>query len=159
MNSMGNIIQNRMKRTYSEHQTVVPDSTTATEKEMVSFCVGQDVLVKQKDEKYYLGAVIQVNSIREQCLVKYEDNTYNWSSYKDLAKLNTLEQEYLLCVICKKSAPKTKGEITVCQQCGRGYHQKCHQPEIPTDFQREGINRSINKMSCYKIKMSIYIMI
>lgn len=136
MSSVGNII-NRIKR-YPEQQTVVPDSTT-TEKEMLDFSVGQDVLVKQKDERYYLGTVIQVNSIREQCLVKYGDNTYNWSSYKDLTKLTTSEQEDLLCVICKKSAPKTKKEITVCDQCGRGYHQKCHQPEIPINYQNEGM--------------------
>lgn len=137
MTSVGNVMHNRIKKSYSDQETVVPDSTTATEKEM-EYSVGQDVLVKQKDERYYLGTVIQVNSIREQCLVKYGDNTYNWSSYKDLTKLNTSEQEDLLCVICKKSAPKTKKEITVCDQCGRGYHQKCHQPEIPV-CQKEGM--------------------
>lgn len=144
MSSVSNIMHNRMKRSYPEQQTVVPDSTTTTEKEMLDFSVGQDVLVKQKDERYYLGTVIQVNSIREQCLVKYGDNTYNWSSYKDLTKLTTSEQEDLLCVICKKSAPKTKKEITVCDQCGRGYHQKCHQPEIPVNCQKEGMYYKYN---------------
>ncbi|KAG5896495.1 hypothetical protein JTB14_005872 [Gonioctena quinquepunctata] len=105
---------------------------------MSEFSVGQDVLVKQKDDRYYFGTVVQVNSVREQCLVKFGDNTYNWSTYKDLTKLSTPEQEDLLCVVCKKSAPKNKLEITVCDQCGRGYHQKCHQPEIPASCQKEG---------------------
>lgn len=139
MTSVSNIIHSKMKSSDSEHQTVVPDSTTITEKEMPEFSVGQDVLVKQKDEKYYLGTVIQVNSIREQCLVKYGDNTYNWSSYKDLTKLSTSEHEDLLCVICKKCAPKNKKEIIVCDQCGRGYHEKCLQPEISTNCQKEGM--------------------
>lgn len=139
MISEGSITVSRMKTATYEQQTVVPDSTTLTEKEMPEFSVGQDVLVKQKDERYYLGTVIQVNSLKEQCLIKYGDNTYNWSSYKDLTKLNASEQEDLLCVICKKSAPKSKKEIIVCDQCGRGYHQKCHQPGIIINCQIEGM--------------------
>lgn len=139
MTSVTSYVQtNRPRKFIPEQQIAVPDSTTTIEKEMSEFSVGQDVLVKQKDDRYYLGTIIQVNSIREQCLVKYGDNTYNWSGYKDLTKLNTSEQEDLLCVICKKSAPKNQHEITVCDQCGRGYHQKCHQPEIPISCQKEG---------------------
>lgn len=133
-----------IKSSNQQHDTdsvVVPDSTTITiEKEMVDlFCAGQDVLVKQKDDRYYFGTVVQVDDIREQCLVKYGDNTNNWSSFKDLTKLNTSKLELeLLCVVCKKSAPKNQKEIIVCEQCGRGYHQKCHQPEIPNNCQKEG---------------------
>nr|XP_023026268.1 polycomb protein Pcl [Leptinotarsa decemlineata]XP_023026271.1 polycomb protein Pcl [Leptinotarsa decemlineata] len=133
-----NSLTNPLKKNILQQQTAVPDSTTSVEKEMSEFSIGQDVLVKQKDERYYFGTVVQVNSIREQCLVKFGDNTYNWSTYKDLTKLSTPEQEDLLCVVCKKSAPKKEQEITVCDQCGRGYHQKCHQPEIPISCQKEG---------------------
>ncbi|XP_057665252.1 PHD finger protein 19 [Diorhabda carinulata] len=121
---------------FKKEQTPVPDSTTSVE--MSEFSVGNEVLVKQKDDRYYFGTVVQVNNIREQCLVKFGDNTFNWSSFKDLTKLSTPEQEDLLCVVCKKSAPKNKLEITVCDQCGRGYHQKCHVPEIPISCQKDG---------------------
>lgn len=117
-------------------EAVVPDSTTTVEKS--EFFLGQDVLSKQKDGRFYLGTVVEVNSLREQCLVKFGDNTENWSNYKDLTKLSTSIQEDLLCVVCKKSAPKSKHEITVCDKCRRGYHQKCHQPEIPAVCQKEG---------------------
>lgn len=119
-------------------ETAVPDSTTTIEKDRPEFLCGQDVLLKHKDGRYYLGTVVEVSSIREQCLVKFGDNTENWSNFKDLAKLNTPEQEDLLCVVCKKSAPKNKNEITVCDKCGRGYHQHCHQPEIPASCEKEG---------------------
>lgn len=119
-------------------EAVVPDSTTTLEKERPSFCHGQDVLLKHKDGRYYLGTVVEVDTIREQCLVRFGDNTESWSSTKDLTKLSMPEHEDLLCVVCKKSAPKDKHEITVCDKCGRGYHQNCHQPEIPVDYQKEG---------------------
>ncbi|KAK9707915.1 Polycomb-like MTF2 factor 2 [Popillia japonica] len=130
----------RSKKSVSElDETIVPDSTTIVEKDKLEFAPGQDVLLKQKDGRFYLGTVVEVDAIREQCLVKFGDNTDSWSSYKDLTKLSTPEQEDL-CVVCKKSAPKNKHEITVCDKCGRGYHQKCHQPEIPAICQKEGSN-------------------
>lgn len=130
---------NRLKKSIPEQQTAVPDSTTTIEKEMSEFSFGQDVLVKQKDDRYYFGTVEEVDSIKEQCLVKFGDNTCHWSSYKDLTKLSTSEHEDLLCVVCKKSAPKNKHEIIVCDKCGRGYHQRCHQSEIPISCQKEGL--------------------
>lgn len=129
----------RSKRSIAEtEEPVVPDSTTTIEKERLEFNLGQDVFLKHRDGRYYLGTVVEVNNDREQCLVKFGDNTDSWSSFKDLVKLSTQEQEDLLCVICKKSAPQHKHEITICDKCGRGYHQKCHEPEIPPHCLKEG---------------------
>lgn len=121
-------------------ETVIPDSTTTVEKDVVEFLINQDVFVKQRDGRFYLGTVVEVDNIREQCLVKFGDNTESWSVFKDLSKASTPEEEDLLCVICKKSAPKKKHEIVVCDKCGRGYHQQCHQPEIPLNCQKEGMD-------------------
>lgn len=90
--------------------------------------------------RYYFGTIVEVDGIGDQCLVKYGDNTQHWSTFKDVTKLSTgLEQENLLCVICKKSSPKEEKEICVCDRCGRGYHQKCHIPEIPIYNHKEGM--------------------
>ncbi|XP_030756320.1 PHD finger protein 1 [Sitophilus oryzae] len=121
-----------------QEETVAPDSTTHTDRTMSEFCSGQDVLVKQKDGRYYFGTIVEVDNTRDQCLVKYGDNTQHWSVFKDLTKLSTgLEHEDLLCVICKKSSPKNEKEICVCDRCGRGYHKKCHTPEIPNNNHKD----------------------
>jgi polycomb-like protein 2 len=70
--------------------------------------------------------LFQVDLVTEQCLIKFGDDTESWSSFKDLSKL-TLPDSDLLCVICKKSQPKTDNEIIVCDRCSRGYHHLCHQ--------------------------------
>lgn len=70
--------------------------------------------------------MFQVDLVTEQCLIKFGDDTESWSSFKGLTKL-TLPESDLLCVICKKSQPKTDNDIIVCDKCGRGYHQLCHQ--------------------------------
>ncbi|KAL3277192.1 hypothetical protein HHI36_012543 [Cryptolaemus montrouzieri] len=126
-------------------QTPEPDSTTTLEKDVNEFCAGQEVLVKRIDEKekiekFFFGGVVEVNVLQEKCLVKFGDNTTHWAGFKDLTKLSTPEQEDLLCVVCKKSAPKIKREIISCDKCGRGYHKKCHQPEIPFVCQKNDAN-------------------
>lgn len=120
-------------------EPVVPDSTTSSERERVDFNSGQDVLLKHKDGRYYLGTVVEVDAIRDQCLVKFGDNTESWANVRDLTKLSTPEPEDLLCVVCKKSSPKDSHEIAVCDKCGRGYHQHCHQPQVPNDCLKEGM--------------------
>ena len=68
----------------------------------------------------------QVDLAREKCLVKFLDNTSAWSSVKELTKLAMPDSD-VMCVLCKKSRPKTDNDIIVCDKCGRGYHQLCHQ--------------------------------
>ncbi|KAK5650472.1 hypothetical protein RI129_001501 [Pyrocoelia pectoralis] len=123
----------------SEHEQVaVPDSTTNLEKERVDFSPGQDVLLRNKDGCYYLGTVIAVDNTREQCLVKFGDNTQSWSNIKNLKKPKPKQEDLLLCVVCKKSASKASNEVTVCDSCSRGYHKGCHDPKIPDDCQKNG---------------------
>lgn len=102
----------------------VPDSTTREQR--LGFSHGEDVLLQHKDGKYYLGTIVEVDLTRDKCLIKFLDNTSAWSSVKDLTKLTMLDSD-VMCVLCKKSQPKNDNDIVVCDKCGRGYHQLCHQ--------------------------------
>ncbi|KAK0180078.1 hypothetical protein PV327_005757 [Microctonus hyperodae] len=110
-----------------EESLAVPDSTTREQR--LGFSHGEDVLLQHKDGKYYLGTIVEVDLARERCLVKFLDNTSAWSSVKELTKLAMADSD-VMCVLCKKSQPKTDNEIVVCDKCGRGYHQHCHQPRV-----------------------------
>lgn len=94
-----------------EEAVVHPDSTTPLDKERPAFSHGQDVLLKHKDGRYYLGTVVETDTIREQCLVKFGDNTDAWSGFKDLTKLS-MPDEDLLCVVCKKSGDKFEVKVS-----------------------------------------------
>lgn len=63
---------------------------------------------------------------RERCLVNFMDGTSSWSSFKELTKLAMPDSD-VMCVLCKISQPKTDDDIIVCDKCGRGYHQMCHE--------------------------------
>ncbi|KAL6429561.1 hypothetical protein ACFW04_007485 [Cataglyphis niger] len=110
-----------------EESLAAPDSTTREQR--IGFSHGDDVL-QHKDDKFYLGTVVEVDLARERCLVNFMDNTSSWSSFKELTKLAMPDSD-VMCVLCKKSQPKTDNDIIVCDKCGRGYHQMCHQPQIP----------------------------
>ncbi|XP_066999188.1 metal-response element-binding transcription factor 2 isoform X2 [Anabrus simplex] len=122
-------LQSLRKKDPSEECPAAPDSTT---KERCGFSEGEDVLLQHKDGRYYLGTIVEVDLVTEKCLVKFGDNTESWSPFKDLNKLS-MPDSNILCVICKKSQPKPDNEIIVCDKCGRGYHQLCHQPHISKD--------------------------
>ncbi|XP_017875284.1 polycomb protein Pcl isoform X2 [Ceratina calcarata] len=118
-----------------EESLAAPDSTTREQKS--GFSHGDDVLLQHKDGKFYLGTVVEVDLVRERCLVKFLDNTSAWSSVKELTKLSMPDSD-VMCVLCKKSQPKTDDDIIVCDKCGRGYHQHCHQPQIVKDGEAHG---------------------
>ncbi|KAG5322568.1 MTF2 factor, partial [Pseudoatta argentina] len=107
----------------TEESLVAPDSTTKEQR--VGFCHGDDVL-QHRDGKYYLGTVVEVDMVRERCLVKFLDLTSSWSLFRELTKLAMPDSD-VMCVLCKQSQPKTDNDIIVCDKCGRGYHQLCHQ--------------------------------
>ncbi|XP_018396737.1 PREDICTED: PHD finger protein 19 [Cyphomyrmex costatus] len=109
-----------------EESLVAPDSTTREQRVGISH--GDDVL-QHREGKYYLGTVVEVDLARERCLVKFLDNTSSWSLFRELTKLAMPDSD-VMCVLCKQSQPKTDNDIIVCDKCGRGYHQLCHQPEI-----------------------------
>lgn len=102
-----------------------PDSTTNSTTTIINhtkFQIGQDVLVQQKDGRLYLGTTIAVG--HNQCLVKFGDNTERWSPFDELTKLNlNTNNSSPVCVVCKKV--KDSEPTEVCENCGRGYHEKC----------------------------------
>ncbi|XP_043684231.1 uncharacterized protein LOC122636740 [Vespula pensylvanica] len=120
-----------------EESLAAPDSTTREQR--LGFSHGDDVLLQHKDGKYYLGTVVEVDLARERCLVKFMDNTSSWSSVKELTKLAMPDSD-VMCVLCKKSEPKTDNDIVVCDKCGRGYHQLCHQPQVSKEETRSDTN-------------------
>lgn len=89
------------------------------------FKQGEDVLVLQKDARFYLGTVVLAAA--NQCLVQFDDNTQKWASYSELKRFGTskVEDDGPLCVVCK--VKEEKQEVEVCERCGRGYHRDCTQ--------------------------------
>ncbi|KAI5699968.1 hypothetical protein M8J75_011958 [Diaphorina citri] len=109
------------------HKADSPDSTT---KERPMFSEGEEVLVRMKEGRYFLGTVNQINAEEEQCLVKFADGTELWSKFVDINSTAVSEVDDVMCVLCKSSFCKPNNSVLVCKSCSRGYHQLCHKPAV-----------------------------
>ncbi|XP_045507280.1 uncharacterized protein LOC123703394 isoform X1 [Colias croceus] len=131
-----------------ETQNAMPDSTTNTEKSNANpFHCGDDVLVPNKDGRYYLGTIVELSTSNDndscevgtgvaRCLVKFGDGTHAWAPVSTLKLLSAppADDGRIMCVVCKRregpaSGPATNA-IIACDMCGRGYHAKCHSPPV-----------------------------
>lgn len=131
-----------------EIQDAMPDSTTNTEKNSANpFHCGDDVLVPNKDGRYYLGTIVELSTSNDndscevgtgvaKCLVKFGDGTHAWAPVSSLKLLSAppADDGRIMCVVCKRregpaSSPATNA-IIACDMCGRGYHAKCHSPPV-----------------------------
>ncbi|XP_039765913.1 uncharacterized protein LOC120637913 [Pararge aegeria] len=131
-----------------ETQDAMPDSTTNTEKNNGNpFHCGDDVLVPNKDGKYYLGTIVELSTSNDndscevgtgvaRCLVKFGDGTHAWAAVASLKLLSAppADDGRIMCVVCKRregpAASPVANAIIACDMCGRGYHAKCHTPPV-----------------------------
>uniref|UniRef100_A0A671MT78 PHD finger protein 1-like n=1 Tax=Sinocyclocheilus anshuiensis TaxID=1608454 RepID=A0A671MT78_9TELE len=75
---------------------------------------GEDVLARWSDGLLYLGNVKRVDSVKQCCLVRFEDNSEFWVLRKDIHSL----MRYSCCIFCSRSIVSP------------GYHPECHTPLI-----------------------------
>ncbi|XP_046970440.1 uncharacterized protein LOC124537605 isoform X1 [Vanessa cardui] len=131
-----------------ETQDAMPDSTTNTEKATTNpFHCGDDVLVPNKDGRYYLGTIVELSTNNDndscevgtgvaRCLVKFGDGTHAWAPVSTLKLLSVppADDGRIMCVVCKRregpAASPAANAIIACDMCGRGYHAKCHTPPV-----------------------------
>ncbi|CAH0722440.1 unnamed protein product, partial [Brenthis ino] len=132
-----------------ETQDAMPDSTTNTEKSNANpFHCGDDVLVSNKDGRYYLGTIVELSTSNDndscevgtgvaRCLVKFGDGTHAWAPVASLKLLSAppADDGRIMCVVCKRRegpapAAPAPNAIVACDMCGRGYHAKCHTPPV-----------------------------
>ncbi|XP_047032363.1 metal-response element-binding transcription factor 2 isoform X1 [Helicoverpa zea] len=131
-----------------ETQDAMPDSTTNTEKNNANpFHCGDDVLVENKDGRYYLGTIVELSTSNDndscevgtgtaRCLVKFGDGTHAWAPVSSLKLLSAppADDGRIMCVVCKRregpAATLATNAIIACDMCGRGYHAKCHSPPV-----------------------------
>ncbi|XP_033095442.1 metal-response element-binding transcription factor 2-like [Anneissia japonica] len=89
---------------------------------------GMEVLARWTDGLSYLGTIQKVDTELKKCFVTFEDNSEHWVLYKDIQK--GLQMGEITCSLCHSGDSNLPNEIVLCDHCGLGYHQKCHQPVI-----------------------------
>uniref|UniRef100_A0A1A9VHT1 PHD-type domain-containing protein n=1 Tax=Glossina austeni TaxID=7395 RepID=A0A1A9VHT1_GLOAU len=98
---------------------------------VANFCMGEDVLIKRADGRFYLGTIIDY--VRPQYRIRFDDKTEVWSISEEMRKLggssansareDKPQHDQPMCIACKLTVPDAK--VETCERCGRGYHRKC----------------------------------
>ncbi|KAK6196236.1 hypothetical protein SNE40_001498 [Patella caerulea] len=97
----------------------------------VTFKLDQEVLARWNDGLFYLGSIVKIDEKNGRCSVSFEDNSEYWILYKDI-QIGAIQGE-IVCCICQEEASDKPNEIVLCDNCGLGYHQQCHNPPIQGD--------------------------
>ncbi|XP_062593146.1 metal-response element-binding transcription factor 2-like [Saccostrea cucullata] len=103
-------------------------SGTGAEDPRYSFTIGQDVLARWNDGLFYLGSVQKIEKNKSRCFVRFEDQSEYWILFKDLQK--GAKDDEISCCVCQTDQSEEPNEIVLCDNCGLGYHQACHNPNI-----------------------------
>ncbi|XP_016810240.2 PHD finger protein 1 isoform X4 [Pan troglodytes] len=98
---------------------------------------GQDVLARWTDGLLYLGTIKKVDSVREVCLVQFEDDSQFLVLWKDISPA-ALPGEELLCCVCRSETVVPGNRLVSCEKCRHAYHQDCHVPRAPAPGEGEG---------------------
>ncbi|KAJ8039430.1 Metal-response element-binding transcription factor 2 [Holothuria leucospilota] len=100
-----------------------------------TFSDGMDVLARWTDGLVYLGTIQRVEEDKARCLVSFEDNSLHWVLFKDIQKGQMeVETDDIKCCVCDDGKSDAPNEIVICDKCGTGFHQLCHQPFIESGF-------------------------
>ncbi|KAG1662689.1 Metal-response element-binding transcription factor 2 [Nymphon striatum] len=102
------------------------------DQELNKFIEGTEVLARWSDGLFYLGILLEVNEKEKKCFIKFEDGSEFWTLFQHIQKAQMQGSE-ILCAICNCGESVPPNEIVLCDHCGLGYHQQCHNPEIGED--------------------------
>ncbi|XP_032241788.2 uncharacterized protein LOC5516107 isoform X1 [Nematostella vectensis] len=94
-----------------------------------TFSVGDVVLAEWEDKLFY-AKIQSIDPISSYCKLIFDDNSVEECPFAKIHSVTETTAE-IVCIICKDGNSASPNEIVLCDKCGIGYHQLCHDPSIP----------------------------
>lgn len=93
------------------------------------FTLGDVVLAEWEDKLYY-AKIQKIDRVCGKCTLIFDDDSVEECSFAKIHSVTETTAE-IVCIICKDGTSLRPNEIVLCDKCGIGYHQHCHDPSIP----------------------------
>ncbi|XP_048844743.1 metal-response element-binding transcription factor 2 isoform X2 [Brienomyrus brachyistius] len=123
--------RSQLKSALSLAKVSFKDGPKSATKLASKFEEGQDVLARWSDGLYYLGTIKKINKHKHRCFVVFEDRSKSWVLWKDIQTgAGGGGGAEMVCTICQEESSEAPNEMVICDNCGQGYHQLCHTPNI-----------------------------
>ena len=94
------------------------------------FKVGDLVLVKWEDGMVYFAKIKKIDEKRSKCVVIFDDKSQDDADFAQIHSVDETTTD-IICIKCKRDESDYPNEIVLCDKCGIGFHQRCHNPSIP----------------------------
>ena len=99
----------------------------------MNVCTGDEVFARCSDGIAYVGIVKQVDSIRKEVEVKFEDGECFWTRLSDLRLRIKKKSSTERCRGCLQLPTNNincdNKDLVICQECNEAFHSECHVPK------------------------------
>ncbi|XP_028400708.1 uncharacterized protein LOC114523863 isoform X2 [Dendronephthya gigantea] len=92
------------------------------------FKTGDVVLVEWMDKLYY-AKILHIDYLKRMCSLLFDDDSIDHCPFTKIHSVTETTAE-IVCIVCKDGSSVRPNEIVLCDKCGIGYHQQCHNPFI-----------------------------
>ena len=100
----------------------------------MNVCVADQVYARCSDGIAYIGTVTEIDPIRNEVQVEFEEGDQFWTRLSDLRLVEKKSSSAERCRACFIEHGKVdgEGELVVCVQCNEAFHAACHKPPVDT---------------------------
>ena len=107
----------------------------------MNVCTGDEVFARCSDGVAYVGVVKEVDGIRNEVEVRFEDGEGFWTRLSDLRLKVNKKSSTERCRTClhrekptpnnhNASANKYHNDLVICKECNEAFHPNCHVPKV-----------------------------
>lgn len=98
----------------------------------MNVCVADQVYARCSDGIAYIGTVTEVDPIRNEVQVKFEEGDEFWTRLSDLRLATKKQSSAERCRACfiERGKIDGSGDLIVCKQCNEAFHVNCHRPPV-----------------------------
>ncbi|XP_065191148.1 mucin-2-like [Sycon ciliatum] len=114
-------------------ESVFEPDTNSFENVNLLFQIGDGVLARRSSTEELQQALVLENDAEKcQSFLETKNGSCYWADWASMT--NDSDDRDVVCDLCASGVSHPPNYIVLCDKCGKGYHQSCHDPVIGPEF-------------------------